>query len=277
MSSDVSVPERPALAASALATDLVRDGGLWREIRVVAETGSTNEDVAAAARAGAAEGLVLVAEAQTAGRGRFERHWLSPPRAGLTFSLLLRPGPAVPAARWSLLPLLAGVGVQQAVAGLTGLDAALKWPNDLLLGPGRRKAAGLLVEAVGEAAVLGVGINVTTAPAELPEGATSLAVEGAADTDRERLLQAVLERLATEYLGWREARGDARESGLLAAYLRVCATIGSPVRVTQPEGAVLDGVADTIDDTGRLVLHTSAGERAVSAGDVEHVRRGAER
>src|SRR5262245_32869680 len=123
MSREGGTPGRPGLVASALADALVRDGGLWREIRVVAETGSTNEDVAVAARAGAPEGLVVVAEAQTAGRGRFERRWVSPPRAGLTFSALLRPGPAVPPQRWSWLPLLAGLALHRAVTRLAGVDA----------------------------------------------------------------------------------------------------------------------------------------------------------
>ena len=261
--------------ASALAAALVRDGGLWREIRVVAETGSTNEDVAAAAGAGAPEGLVIVAEAQTAGRGRFERRWVSPPGAGLTFSALLRPGSAVPLARWSWLPLLAGLSLQRAVSRLTGLDAAVKWPNDLLLGPDRRKAAGLLVQAGDGAAVLGIGLNVTTTAAELPDaGATSLSAEGAGaeGTDRERVLRAVLEQLAEDYLAWRAARGDPAASRLRSGYLEVCDTVGRQVRVTQPDGTELAGTAAAVDPSGRLVLHTPDGDRAVSAGDVQHVR-----
>src|SRR6266568_9213038 len=109
MSSGEAIPDRPALDGLALAEAVVRPGGLWREVRVVASTGSTNADVAAAARAEAPEGLVVVAEAQDAGRGRFDRQWVSPPRAGLTFSVLLRPGPAVPVPRWSWIPLLAGL------------------------------------------------------------------------------------------------------------------------------------------------------------------------
>jgi BirA family transcriptional regulator, biotin operon repressor / biotin---[acetyl-CoA-carboxylase] ligase len=273
VSGEVPVPARPAGHLGwAPATGLVRDGGLWREIRVVTETGSTNADLAAAARAGAPEGSVLVAEVQRAGRGRLDRRWVSPPGAGLTFSVLLRPGPAVPVARWGWLPLLAGVAVHRAISRLTGLDAAVKWPNDVLLGPTRRKVAGLLAEASGDAVVLGVGINVTTAAADLPDGATSLAAEGAADADRGRLLRAVLERLADDYLAWRGAGGHAAGCGLRAAYLAACATLGSRVRVTEPGGGVVQGVAGTVDEAGRLVLRTAAGERAISAGDVVHVR-----
>ncbi|HEV3291948.1 MAG TPA: biotin--[acetyl-CoA-carboxylase] ligase, partial [Streptosporangiaceae bacterium] len=104
---------------------------MWREIRVVAETGSTNADLLAEARAGASEGLVLAAEAQTAGRGRLGRRWLSPPGAALTFSVLLRPR-GVPPARLGWLPLLAGVAVAAAVTGAAALDTRLKWPNDVL-------------------------------------------------------------------------------------------------------------------------------------------------
>src|SRR5258708_37345306 len=109
---------------------LVYPGGLWREVRVVRETGSTNADLLTAAAAGAAEGLVLVAEAQTAARGRLGRRWASPPRGGLTFWALLRPD-GVPAAQLDWLPLLAGVAATAAVRAVTGGDAGLKWPNDM--------------------------------------------------------------------------------------------------------------------------------------------------
>jgi BirA family transcriptional regulator, biotin operon repressor / biotin---[acetyl-CoA-carboxylase] ligase len=264
------VPDRPPLDGAALAEAVIRPGGLWREIRVVASTGSTNADVAAAAREGEPEGLVVVAEAQDAGRGRFDRHWVSPPRAGLTFSVLLRPGAAVPLGRWSWIPLLAGLSACRAVAATAGVPAALKWPNDLLVGEGRRKGAGLLVQAAGDAVVLGIGLNVTTTAAELPEGATSLAIEGAATTERERLLRALLEALAEDYLGWRAAGGEP--GSLLPAYLAVCDTVGRQIRVSLPQGDTLDGLATTVDDGGRLVVRTADGERAVSAGDVKHVR-----
>jgi BirA family transcriptional regulator, biotin operon repressor / biotin---[acetyl-CoA-carboxylase] ligase len=263
--------DRPPLSQRALAAALTRDGGLWRDIRVVAETGSTNDDVLAAARAGAAEGLVMVAEAQTAGRGRLARGWVSPPRAGLTFSVLLQPGAAVVAARWGWLPLLAGLSVQRAVYRLGAVPAWLKWPNDLLLGPDRGKAGGVLVQVAGGAAVIGIGLNVSTGGNELPAGATSLALVEAECTDRDPLLRAILRQLADDYLAWRRAGGDPA-SGLRDAYLEACDTVGRDVRVGLPGGEVVTGTATGVDAAGRLVVAGTDGERAVSAGDVTSVR-----
>ena len=157
----------------------VRAGSLWREVRVVAETGSSNADVLAAAREGAREGMVLVAESQTAGRGRMGRRWTSPPRAGLTFSVLLRPY-GVPAALLGWLPLLAGCAVAAAVPAVTAVHPRLKWPNDVLVGDA--KLAGILAERSGSAVVVGIGINVFQRRDELPPGvaATSLLLEAAA-------------------------------------------------------------------------------------------------
>src|SRR6185503_16592454 len=168
---------RPPLSERALRAALVRPGGFVREVHVVAETGSTNADLAEVARRGGPEGVVLVAEAQTRGRGRLDRTWTSPPRAGLLFSVLLRPPGPPPRRTW--IPLLAGLAVQEAVARLGAVETRLKWPNDLLLGDDLGKAGGILAQATGDAVVVGVGLNVTTRRAELPEGAVSLLTEGA--------------------------------------------------------------------------------------------------
>ena len=263
--------DRPPLNQRALSAAVRRDGGLWREVRVLAEVGSTNTMLAELARAGEAAGLVVVAESQSGGRGRLDRSWVSPPRAGLTFSMLLRPT-AVPAARWGWLPLLTGVALAEAVGRVADVDAWVKWPNDLLLGSGRRKAAGILAEVAGEAVVVGVGLNVTTRPGELPhDRATSLAVEGAVETDRAPLLRAVLRETSRLYEEWAAAGGDPSR-GLLAAYRRVCDTLGRPVRVSLPGGAVVEGEARDLDREGRLVVATAGGDVVVGAGDVVHVR-----
>ena len=144
---------------------VVRPGGLWREVQVVGETGSTNADLLAQAGAGAAEGVVLVAEAQTAARGRLGRRWTSPPRAALTFSVLLRPR-GVPPALLGWVPLLAGVAAASAVRAVTGVEATLKWPNDVLADGG--KLGGILAERSGPAVVVGIGINVWQDRAGLP-------------------------------------------------------------------------------------------------------------
>jgi BirA family biotin operon repressor/biotin-[acetyl-CoA-carboxylase] ligase len=263
---------RPALDAAALNARLVRPGGLWREIRVTGETGSTNADLLEEARAGAPEGLVLVAETQTAGRGRLGRSWSSPPQAALAFSVLLRPA-AMPASSRGWLPLLTGMAVAAALRAEAGVSAALKWPNDVLVAD--RKIAGILAEGHGDAIVAGVGLNVTLTRAELPvPGATSLLLENAACQDRERLLVAVLTELAGRYAAWAAGPDPAAPGtgALRAEYLRWCVTVGRDVRVELPAGAVLTGTATDVDETGRLAVRTGSGTTLVSAGDVVHVR-----
>jgi BirA family biotin operon repressor/biotin-[acetyl-CoA-carboxylase] ligase len=266
--------QRPPLRARSLERALIVPGGLWQSLTVKPETGSTNADVADAARAGAPEGLVVIAEQQLAGRGRRDRAWVSPPRAGLTLSVLLRPA-GVPNRRWGWLPLLAGVALREAVHRIAELDATVKWPNDLLLGDA--KAAGILAEVVGDAVVVGIGLNVTTRADELPPAtglpATSLQLAGARSTDRDPLLKALLRGLAQWYAGWREAGGDAEMCGLLGAYRRGCATLGRQVRVELPGGAELAGEATTVDNDGQMVIRTADGTvHRISAGDVVHLR-----
>lgn len=262
---------RPPLSAAAVAAAL-RHGDAadrWREVRVVPATESTNADVAAAARAGAAEGLVLVAEHQTAGRGRLDRTWVSPPRAGLTMSLLLRPTVAQPA--WALLPMLVATATASAVEQRTGVEIRLKWPNDLLAG--RRKVAGLLAELAGDAVVVGVGINVSNRRDELPRGdATSLALEADEPVDRLPLLLAILRAVAAAYDDWLADGGAA--GPVVAAYRSRSATIGRDVRVELPGGAELVGRASDVDDAGRLLVDAATGVVPVSAGDVVHLRQG---
>jgi BirA family biotin operon repressor/biotin-[acetyl-CoA-carboxylase] ligase len=293
---------RPPLDPAALNARLVRPGGLWREIRVIEETGSTNAVLLGEARAGAAEGLVLVAESQTAGRGRLGRSWSSPPRAALTCSVLLRPAGVPPPAR-AWLPLLTGIAVAAALRAEAGVAAGLKWPNDVLVGD--RKIAGILAEAHGDAVVAGVGLNVTLTRAELPvPTATSLLLENAACLDRGRLLAAVLTELASRYTAWAAGPHAAAPgagapppqspvpaspvpaspapaspaparpvpASLRAEYLRWCVTIGREVRVELPGGALLTGTATDVDEAGRLAVRTGPGSTLVGAGDVVHVR-----
>lgn len=264
MSSPYADLGRPPLSARALRAALAPD---W-DLRVVAETGSTNADVVAAARAGAAEGYVVVAEAQAAGRGRLGRNWVAPARSGLTFSVLLRPA-VVPAAEWGWLPLLAGVALAEAVQARTELAVRLKWPNDLLA-PGGGKLAGILAEVAGGAVVLGFGLNVSTTRAELAElpGASSLALESVPNPDRDPLLRSILRGLGTAYQGW--LNGGA---GPVPAFRGWCETIGRAVRVELPGGGVVQGTATGVDPAGRLLVRAADGtERAWAAADVEHLR-----
>jgi BirA family biotin operon repressor/biotin-[acetyl-CoA-carboxylase] ligase len=293
---------RPPLSQAALRRALVKPGALWTDVRVVSHTTSTNADLAEAARHGALEGTVLVAEHQTAGRGRLDRTWESPPRAGLTFSMLLRPSP-VPPQRYGWLPLLAGVSLVDVVRRLGEIDAGLKWPNDLLVAPsagtapssatpsgaaafGRAhaegparpgKCAGILAEAVPNgpdpAVVLGIGLNVSTTADELPTTeATSLALAGSACVDRDPLLRAFLREFGADYTDWRTAGGDPEKSGLRADYLARCDTLGRTVRVSLPGGADLTGEAVDVDGEGRLVIDHDGVRTPVAAGDVVHLR-----
>lgn len=247
--------DRPPLRASALSRALEQDGF---RVEVLATAGSTNALVADRARAGEPHGLVVVAEEQTQGRGRLDRSWQSPPRAGLTFSVLLRP--SLEPHRLGWVPLWGGLAVARAVREQTGVEAVVKWPNDVQVGG--RKLAGLLAESVGDvgagAVVLGIGLNVTTRREELPvETATSLLLEGATTTDRDTVLRAVLRALAG-------ALGDQD----VASYRELCSTLGREVRVELPGGTSVTGVAEAVDDDGRLVVDGTP----YAAGDVVHLR-----
>ncbi|NEK87274.1 biotin--[acetyl-CoA-carboxylase] ligase [Blastococcus saxobsidens] len=260
---------RPALDAAALQSALTRDSALWRSVEVVDEIGSTNAALAAAAADGAAEGAVLVAEHQVTGRGRLDRVWASPPRAGLTVSFLLRPD--VPAARRGWLPLLTGVALAEAVGEVTGVLASVKWPNDLLARDGR-KLAGILAEASSGAVVVGVGLNVSTSEAELPGTGTSLSVVTGATVDRAPVLLAFLRAVERRYRGWVTSLGDPVLSGLARDYLAWSSTVGSAVEVTMPDGSTLLGTARAVDWDGRLVVDTPEGTVELASGDVRHVR-----
>lgn len=301
---------RPPLRAQALRTALTAGpGAVWRELEVVRSTGSTNADLAERARAGAGEGLVIATDDQRSGRGRLGRSWQVPPRSGLAVSVLLRPAepasdqlsgrpsdvgalPVVDQAHWSWLPLLAGLAVVDALTGVCGLPARLKWPNDVLVpadgrAPARDGAAagapllkvcGILAEVVttptGPAVVVGTGINVSQGRDELPvDTATSLLLAGSATTDRDTVLRAYLRALAQRYRAWREAAGDPRAAGIGAAYREACVTIGLDVAVALPAGEPVIGRAEGVDDGGRLLVATAGGNvRALAAGDVVHVR-----
>ncbi|MEV7653554.1 biotin--[acetyl-CoA-carboxylase] ligase [Streptomyces anulatus] len=268
--------DRPPLNGTALRRGLLRPDTLWTSLEVVESTGSTNTDLAGRARDGAVgEGTVLVAEEQTAGRGRLERTWTAPPRSGLFFSVYLEPGD-IPVERWGWVPLLAGVAAATGLAKSAGVDMSLKWPNDLLVGVAgeERKTGGILGEFAGDGIVVGLGINVSLRADELPAPtAGSLALAGAVSTDRETLLRAVLRSLEDWYGRWKQADGDAAASGLQAAYAAGCATLDRTVRAELPGGTSLVGEAVAIDGDGRLVLSTEDGlQQPVSAGDIVHLR-----
>jgi BirA family biotin operon repressor/biotin-[acetyl-CoA-carboxylase] ligase len=255
---------------------------MWRAIETVNLTGSTNADLLA--RAGEPEGLVLVAEEQTAGRGRRGRTWAAPPHAALTFSMLLRPS-WVPTGKLGWLSLLAGISVAAALRSVAGVEAGLKWPNDVLAGGG--KLAGILAEVSGDTVVIGIGLNVSTRPNELPPAgpgslsATSIYAEGLRVNrpvvlDRAQLLSGILLAFERRCVAWRSDHGKIR--AIRPEYRALCVTVGREVRVEQPGGQVLSGKAVDVDSDGRLVvlvpspLPGRSASVAVTAGDVVHVR-----
>ena len=267
--------ERPALDGAALSAALTRESaGLWRSVEVVEEIGSTNAELSRVAGEGAPEGTVLVAEHQAAGRGRLDRTWISPPRAGITVSFLLRPD--VPAARRGWLPLLTGVALAESVSEITGVLPSLKWPNDLLARDGL-KLAGILAETTSSptrptAVVVGVGLNVSTTAEELPDTATSLSRITGATVDRAPVLLGFLRAVERRYRHWSQHLGDPVASGLAQDYLAWSSTVGATVAVDLPDGSTLEGVAEAVDWDGRLVVATANGRTELATGDVRHVR-----
>ncbi len=194
--------------------------GRFAEVRRLAATDSTNREALDAARDGAADGLVVVADVQRAGRGRLGRTWSAPAGASLLVSVLLRPGLAVEDRH--LVVMAAAVAMAEAVAATTDVEASLKWPNDLLVGD--RKLAGILAEAAGDAVVVGIGVNVDwpEIPDELIGIATACNLEGGRPTTRDVLLDAFLARYETR-LADLDATADA--------YRERLGTIGRRVRV----------------------------------------------
>jgi BirA family transcriptional regulator, biotin operon repressor / biotin---[acetyl-CoA-carboxylase] ligase len=263
---------RTPLNAAALRAELIGTGLGWRQLDVVAQTGSTNTDLLARAASGTdVAGAVLIAEHQTAGRGRHGRGWSASPRAQITMSVGVSVVD-VPAAGWGWLSLATGVAVVDAVAPLlegTGVQAGLKWPNDVLAGGG--KLAGILAEVAKPVVVIGLGLNVTQAPEQVDgPGATSLLDLGVDAPDRDQLLRSLLRELGGRIVAWRAARGADWQ--LAADYRARSLTIGTRVCAQLPGGKEIVGTASGIDDHGRLCIESGGETVVVSAGDVVHLR-----
>lgn len=255
----------------------LRDGPLgspWRRVDVVVETGSTNADLLARAAAGEdIDGVVLIAEHQTSGRGRAGRTWLTAPRAQITFSAGVSAA-GVPTQAWGWLPLATGMAVADAVQAVTGIEAALKWPNDVLADGG--KLAGILAEVASTSSVvvIGVGLNVTLRPDEVGvPGLTSLEAVGVANPDRNRLTRQLLFELGERVRAWRGAGGA--DTRLMDDYRGRSLTIGSPVRAIVPGDREIVGIAKAVDQQGRLCIQHGGDTSALSAGDVTHLRSNA--
>lgn len=263
------LPQSSALAASLVVLD---------------ELDSTNDELVRRATGGAEpEFSVLVTTSQTAGRGRLGRAWIAPPGKTLAVSMLLRPlhplGAPLGMEHLGWLPLIAGVAMTRSVAALLPeRRVTLKWPNDVQVEG--EKVAGVLAELLpGEAAVvIGVGVNLAFEREELPTPTSTSLLLGGADETGDELADAVLSGYLREfkdlYRGFLERGADPDASGLRAALISLCSTLGQQVKVQLPGDELLFGEAVDVDSDGRLLVRSSADGlvQAVAAGDVTHLR-----
>lgn len=263
-------PDRASLDVAGVRRDLVGRGRALRQLDVVETTGSTNADLLA--RHGAGEdirGAVLVAEHQSAGRGRQGRAWSTPARSQIALSVGVD-AEGRPPSDWGWLPLLTGVAVADAVQATTGITPGLKWPNDILVE--ERKLGGILAEVASPApvVVLGLGVNVTLTPEEAPdERATSLLMLGSTMLDRSALLGSILAELSARIDRW-QLRGP--DASLIDDYRARSTTLGTRVRALLPGDREIIGTATELDELGHLHINTGAQTVAVSAGDITHLR-----
>jgi BirA family transcriptional regulator, biotin operon repressor / biotin---[acetyl-CoA-carboxylase] ligase len=244
----------------------------FSEVRCFEEIRSTNAELLDEARLGGPEGVVAVADTQTAGRGRLGRTWSAKPGTALLVSVLLRP--RLPPSRLPAVMMAAGLAAADAVERVAGFRPGLKWPNDLVVAD--RKLAGMLAESTSEGGdaplVVGVGFNVAAGayPEELAGAATSCEEEAGHPVDRAELLIAFLDALEGRYA---TSTGPDGAEATLAEYRLSSATLGRRVRVDLPNGGVVEGLASQIAWNGQLVVvDDGGGHTAVQAGDVLHLR-----
>jgi BirA family biotin operon repressor/biotin-[acetyl-CoA-carboxylase] ligase len=229
---------------------------------VVEVTGSTQDDLYQLASSGTAlPKTILASEYQTSGRGRLDRSFTAPAKSALTFSLYIEP--KVDREEWSFLTLLAGLSVQEALTSLDPqVSVGIKWPNDLLIG--EKKFVGMIAQATKKGVVLGIGINVGMTAEELPvENATSLALAGFANLDRNQILAAIINHFEINVEMWEH------DQSFLAQYRSASVTIGKDVEVTLPDGKIIHSKALDISNAGALLLEDGS---EVTVGDVVHLR-----
>jgi BirA family biotin operon repressor/biotin-[acetyl-CoA-carboxylase] ligase len=251
---------------------LLNTHDVGRELHCYEELGSTNDRAKDLAEEGAEHGEIVVAEAQTAGRGRRGREWVSPARKNLYFSVVLRP--ELPPSRAAELTLVASIAVCDA-ARHAGVEAGIKWPNDLLASG--KKLAGILTELAAEPdrvhwAVVGVGVNVNAGPEDFPEGlrgeATSLLIERGAPVPRALFAAACFTALEE----WLDRHAEEGFGVIRDAWRERSVTLGREVSV-KSEGREIVGVAEDIDDHGALLVRGRAGLERILAGDVALLRQ----
>ncbi len=251
----IDTPRAP-LDQSRIASALSR---YWR-VSVVDLTASTQDDLVHKVNAGEGRsGDAIVANYQSAGRGRLDRTFLAPPSTALLFSIYLKPERARD--DWGFIPLLAGFSIADTLRKI-GADVSIKWPNDLLIN--EMKLGGIISTAAGSGVIVGIGINVSTTVDELPvEGATSLAIVGLSKLDRNFLLPLLLNAFESDFTAW-----DQGES-FLEKYSQLSATQGREVTIVGPASSSIKSLAQSFDEQGRLHLEDG---QIVTVGDVIHLR-----
>jgi BirA family biotin operon repressor/biotin-[acetyl-CoA-carboxylase] ligase len=268
-----------ALDSQSVKAALITAPDPWQMVDAYASIDSTNLEALRDPR----KWRVVIADFQSAGRGRLARQWQAPPGTSIAVSAVV-PVPGGRAADLGWLPLLSGMAMRSALTDVANVAGRLKWPNDVMVQERRGgpadvgapwlKISGVLCEMVpgGELVVIGAGANIAQERGELPvETATSLALCGAGDVRREELILQYLGDLADLYRAW--SAGGAEFEALRTAYRSSCLTIGLEVDVHQPDGRVFRGTATGVDDMGRLVVAAGGSSLAHAAGDVVHVRR----
>lgn len=281
------VPANPRPTApldAALIAQALGPGTPWR-VRSIGTTGSTNTDLAAQYLAGTIEpGRALIAQEQTAGRGRLGRGWHAPYGSSQILSVVVRTD-GVPLARRGWIGAILGLALVNAIGECCGIRPELKWPNDVVVGD--RKCAGILAEVAGDAVVVGAGLNLDVRPEEFPAppvGSTALApvsldtqMPAHGSLDRVALAAATLRIFAVLLDRFVVAGGDPDAARIRSAYRHACRTIGRTVRVELPDGTAVVGVGHDITVDGALVVRTDSLDgasslRTFTAGDVVHLR-----
>jgi BirA family biotin operon repressor/biotin-[acetyl-CoA-carboxylase] ligase len=258
-------PLSPERVSADLGTRIV-----GREIVYYPAGGSTMDIAIEKAAHGAAEGLVVLTDEQTTGRGRHDRPWIAPAGSSVLASFLFRP--ALRADNGHYVAMAVALATLDAIRAVTGLEGVIKWPNDILLGQG--KVGGLLTQSglIGaeiDHLIVGLGLNVNFDPAqvaELPETASSLMLALGQPVDRHALVRALLRAVDSRYIGLRGGDSPVPE------WSEKLSTLGQRVRVVQPTGAAV-GTAESVDVHGNLIVRRDDGIRkTISAGDVVNLR-----
>jgi BirA family transcriptional regulator, biotin operon repressor / biotin---[acetyl-CoA-carboxylase] ligase len=256
---------RPDLLDADMILSGLKTKWLGRDLRSFSEVNSTNE-IAKSLAPSCQNGTVILAETQTQGRGRLSRHWASPP-GGVWMSLILKP--EMPLERVYQINMAVSVAVSRAIFSLLGLEAGIKWPNDLMIR--ERKICGILMEVSAEVgrldyAIVGLGINANVSMCNFPEEwmSTSIARELGHEVNRRDLIQRILMDIEEAY----EMMGSIE---IYEEWRRRSVTLGRCVRITSNSGTLV-GVVEDLNEDGALRLRTESGRQRVLAGDCIHLR-----